>query len=144
MTIWDWPFESASWRRPWDEVQRALRVLDNLAGERLGRAFPAVNLWSDDQKAVLTAEVPGVDREKLEVSVENDVATLRGTRERAPVGQDERLLRHERGHGDFARSIPLPFAVEAEKVEATYKDGVLRVTLPRSEAGKPRKIDVKG
>ena len=144
MAIRDWPFEAGGWHRPRREFERMFRLFDDLLGERLGRAFPPLNLWADDSKAVLTVEVPGVKPENLDVSVENDVATIRGSRSPEKVEEDESFLRHERGHRDFARSISLPFPVEADKVEATCNHGVLRVTLPRSEASKPKKIEIKG
>jgi len=142
-----WDFDMFDWD-PWHDFERLRRRMNALfgrvAGEVLGGPFPPVNVWSDDEKAVVTAEVPGVRKEDLDISVENDALTLKGSREPEEISEGERYRRRERGRGSFSRMIPLPFPVQAEGVEASYKNGVLTVTLPRAEASKPKKIEIKG
>jgi HSP20 family protein len=104
--------------------------------------YPAVNVWADDDSAIITAELPGVKAEDLNLAVEDDTLTLGGSRH--PDGAEEDVVYHrrERRHGDFGRSIRLPFRVDAGKVEAKVANGVLTVTLHRAEADKPKKITV--
>jgi len=145
MALWD--AELFDWY-PWRRLEELSRLADRLLGEAtgalIGTPFPAVNVWADDEKAVVTAEVPGVKAEDLDISVESDVLTIRGSREPEKLQEGERYRRHERGHGQFTRSVSLPFAVDSDRVEARYKNGVLTVTLPRTEASKPKKIAIKG
>jgi HSP20 family protein len=142
MVLWDWNFQS-----PFREIERMRRRMDRLfgdvSGSVMGAPFPAVNLWADDDKAVATCELPGVKTEDIDISVENDVLTLRGSREPEEVEEEASYRRHERGYGRFSRTIPLPFPVDADAVEAGYDAGILRITLPRSERSKPRQIEIK-
>jgi HSP20 family protein len=75
--------------------------------------------------------------------VQGEALTIRGSRNPEDLGEGERYLRQERPHGEFSRSVELPFLVEGEKVDASYKDGILRVELPRSKAAKPVRIQIQ-
>jgi HSP20 family protein len=101
-----------------------------------------MNVWTDEDSAVVTAELPGVILEDLDISVEDNTLTLRGTRQPEEV-EGATYHRRERRHGKFARTFQFPFRVDAEKVDATFKSGVLSIVLPRAEEDKPRKITVK-
>jgi HSP20 family protein len=103
-----------------------------------------VNIWTCDDRALLTAELPGVDPAKLEVSVQNDIVTVRGSRDEEALPEGHEYLRRERGTGGFARSFALPFHVDANQVRAHYQKGILQLALPRAEEDKPRKIEVQG
>lgn len=143
MVLWDWNYES-----PFREFERMRRRMNRIVGEvtgaMAGAPFPAVNLWADGEKAVATCEMPGVSTEDVDISVENDVLTIRGHREAEEErGEDVSYRRHERGHGRFSRTIPLPFPVDADAVDASYEAGILRIELPRSERSKPRQIEIK-
>ena len=105
--------------------------------------FPAVNIWNGAEAYVLTAEIPGVDPEKLDVAVVGDTVTIRGARAPLELKEGETYHRVERGHGQFVRSIKLPKPLNADKVEARYARGVLNLRLPRAEAEMPRKIALK-
>lgn len=130
-----------------DEFDRFFDDFRELPGELgmrfLGRpGFPAVNLWEDNQNLYAEAEVPGLKMSDLEVFVLNDELTIKGERqEKAEEGTS--FHRRERGTGKFSRVIRLPFEVDANRVEATLRDGVLTVKLPKSPAVLPRKIEVK-
>jgi HSP20 family protein len=144
-----WPRTMRDWWQ-WDpvrEVQRLQRDMDRLAaGYRLGaaeRVFPPVNVWTGRDDAVVTAELPGIDPAKLDITVVGDTLTLSGTREPAEPGEGQVVNRLEREAGDFARTIQLPFRVEPDKVEAAYAKGVLQIKLPRLEADKPKQIAIK-
>jgi HSP20 family protein len=143
--IWTWPTQR--YATAWDDMDRLQRELNRLfeplnRGSREPAQFPAVNIWSSADTVLLTAEVPGVSPETLDVSVKDDTVTIRGSREAEAPKQGETLLRQERGAGAFARSFALPFHVDAGKVTAQYRTGVLQVMLPRAEADKPKRIKV--
>lgn len=104
--------------------------------------YPSVNLYVNGETATLTAEVPGVKSEDLDISVQNDALILAFTRESEKVEKGA-SLRQERSHGRVSRHIKLPFRADANQVDAKLSNGVLRVELPRAEADKPRKIGVK-
>lgn len=104
--------------------------------------FPAVNVWEDTDRVFAEAELPGLALSDLEIFVVGNELTIKGRR----GAQDDRKVsyhRRERGTGEFARVLTLPTAVNPEKVEAAFKDGVLTITLPKAEEAKPRKIQIK-
>lgn len=131
---------------PLSELERLSRRMNRLFGHArmpgLRDAFPQVNIWSNREKTVVTAELPGIKKQDLDISVENDVLTIKGRREPEQLGQGESFRRHERGHGSFRRVVGLPFSVDPDGVGSEYKDGILRLELPRHEASKPRRIEV--
>ncbi len=104
--------------------------------------FPAVNVWESGDTLYAEAEIPGVTMEDIEVSVVGDELSIKGTRKPMPEG-DYTFHRQERGTGEFCRFVTLPMPVNAEKVEAVLKDGVLSITLPKAEEAKPKKINVR-
>ena len=109
-----------------------------------GDAGPLVNVWEDENALFVEADLPGLDPATLDVFVtEGNQLTIQGER-KAPEVKGAAWVRQERPFGQFTRVIGLPALVDADKVEATYESGVLRLTLPKSEAAKPRKIAVKG
>ena len=106
--------------------------------------IPAVDVVENDQHAlVLTAELPGVKKEDIELKVENSTLTIRGERKRAFEIKEDGYHRVERSFGGFARSFTLPTTVSAEGITADFKDGVLTVTLPAREEAKPRQVEIK-
>jgi len=106
-------------------------------------AFPAMNVWETDQAVTVEVEVPGVALSDLDVQVVGNELTIRGERKEEHV-KDGVYHRRERSAAKFTRTIELPVPVDESKVEASLKDGVLTVTLPKAEAAKPRKIAIKG
>lgn len=106
------------------------------------RSFPAVNVWENAESLFAEAEVPGLSMSDIEIFVVGDELTIKGRR-----GEDNSdkvsYHRQERGVGEFARVLTLPYPVNPEKVEATLKDGVLTIVLPKAEEAKPRKIQIK-
>jgi HSP20 family protein len=114
------------------------------AGGRVGPAsYPVMNVWSNEDGAVVTAELPGVEAEDIEISVVGDTLTLSGNRPADELEDGEKFHRRERGYGKFNRSFKLPFRIETDQIEASFDKGVLHISVPRSEADKPKKIDVK-
>jgi HSP20 family protein len=105
---------------------------------------PPVDIYENEQHdLVLKAELPDMSREDIELTVERNTLTLKGTRKRAADVKDEQLRRVERRYGSFSRSFSLPTTVDASKVSADYKNGVLTVRLPFREESKPRTINVE-
>jgi HSP20 family protein len=109
----------------------------------MAAGYPAMNVWTNEDGAIVTAELPGLKPDDIDISVVNDTLTLKGKRNRDECGEHVRFHRRERGCGSFTRSFQLPFQVEPGKVEATFERGVLEITLPRAEADKPRRITIK-
>jgi len=144
--LWTWP--TTRYGNLWSEMDRLQREMNRLfqpfarTADPAQDGFPAVNIWAGEDNALLTAEVPGVDPDKIEVTVKENTVTIRGTRERDALKADEEYLRQERGAGTFVRSFTLPFHVDGNKVTAQYRMGILQLMLPRSEADKPRKITI--
>jgi HSP20 family protein len=106
------------------------------------RAFPALNVWEQDDVLNVEAEVPGLKTDDLDISVIGSQLVIKGRR----ADFDEQGVafhRRERGVGEFTRTIQLPVDVNADAVQAKLTDGVLLLTLPKAEAAKPRKIQVK-
>lgn len=107
-----------------------------------GRAFPPINVWEDGDTLYVEAELPGVKSDSLDVTVVGDELTIKGER---PATAEDGLTFHrrERGTGAFTRVVRLPVEVDANQVDAALNNGVLLITLPKSEAAKPRKVQVK-
>ena len=103
---------------------------------------PAVDIYEDEQNIFVKAEIPGVDKESIFVDVKDRVLTLKGERSEGKEVNDERYFRRERTYGSFERAFTLPADVNTEEIKAQYKDGVLKVTVPKPEAQKPKQITV--
>jgi len=106
------------------------------------RAFPTLNVWEDSECLFAEAEVPGLNMKDLEILIQGNELTIKGQRQTID-GDDVQYHRRERGTGEFARFVTLPMEVNADKVEATLKDGVLTIMMPKSETARARKITVK-
>ena len=127
---------------PWREFDRSGRLFGSV-DSNLCREYPAVNVWVNGENAVVTTEIPGIDKEAIDISVSGKTLTLRGTRPTDERKEGESYHRHELWHGDFNKTIQLPFNIDSDKVQASYKNGVLHVSLPQLEADKPKTIKVK-
>jgi HSP20 family protein len=105
--------------------------------------YPAINIWADEESAIVTAEIPGLSKDNLDINVTGDTLTVAGVRKPDELPEGAKYHRQERQYGEFSRSIRLPYTVDVNKVKATFKNGILEVLLPRIEAEKPKKISVK-
>jgi len=114
---------------------------DSPAVRPYGAAYPALNTWQDGDNAWIEAELPGLAMEDLEVLVKGGEVTIAGERKLGEP-QGANWHRRERSHGRFSRTLTLPWDVDADKVTATLRDGVLTVQLPKAERAKPRKVKV--
>ena len=136
--------------QPWVEMNRLSRELDRLfdsgrtaVGRDFGALrFPALNVWEDDGALHVEAVLPGFSADNLEIYVTGNQLTLKG--ERQPPQHDSGTWhRQERGYGKFSRVIELPVDVDGDAVSADFCNGVLCIRMPKSEAAKPRRIEVK-
>mgnify|MGYP002387036712 CR=1 FL=1 len=134
-----------------DKLQREMnRMFDSAFTNRMtdrpinSHDFPAMNVWTKAEAGqVITAEIPGMNVDDLDIKVVGETLTISGSRQ-APVDDENvRYHRQERGYGSFTRTIQLPFPIEVDKVEANYEKGVLKIGLRTAESDKPRKITVK-
>jgi HSP20 family protein len=114
--------------------------------EGIGRGAwaPSVDIYENKDHIVLEAELPGMKQEDFDLSIENNVLTLRGERKFEKTDENDNYHRVERSYGAFTRSFTLPQTVSAEGATAEYNNGVLRVTLPKREETKARRIQVSG
>ena len=130
------------------EIDRLNRMFDAaFSGEPLagGAWVPAIDIYETAEKdVVVKADLPGLKREDIKVTFENNVLTIEGERTFETETAREQYHRVERGYGTFRRSFTLPATVDAARVEAAYQDGLLTVTLPRREESRPRQIHVNG
>ncbi len=104
---------------------------------------PAIDLYEDKDNVIVKAELPGMKKEEIEVSLHNGALSLSGERKTGQKFEDAETYRSERFVGRFQRSITLPAEVKADQVNAQYKDGVLTVTLPKTEHAKPKQVQIK-
>lgn len=103
---------------------------------------PFVDISESDDGITVTAEVPGMKKEDIKVSIQDNVLTLSGEKKQEKEDKDRNYHRIEGAFGVFERSFSLPVAVRPDKVKAAYKDGILTITLPKSEEAKPKEISV--
>ncbi len=105
--------------------------------------MPAVDVFDTNDAVVLRAELPGMKVDDIQIEVDDNVLSLKGERTFEENVDEERYYRVERRYGAFQRSLALPQGVKADEIRATYEDGVLEVTVPKAEAERPRRIEVK-
>jgi len=137
---------SDMWRwSPWAELDRLRREVDRLFGSYTDRRveYPALNAYLGTEELIITAELPGFDPKDIDISIDGDTLTISGSREPEQIGEDDVHLRRERFAGRFKRTLQLPYKIESDKVDAAFENGVLKITLPRAEADKPKRITVK-
>lgn len=132
---------------PWTEMNRLQGELNRLFGRgqassRTSRR-PAVNVWEGDGRLVLTAELPGVDPDDIDVTVNRNSVALRGKATDVELPDGQEWHRRERSADAFDRTIELPFEVDPDKTEAAFEKGVLTLELHRPEEHKPKKVQIK-
>jgi HSP20 family protein len=138
---------------PFRDLRTLQEEVNRLFSTNLTRAFgdegigrgawsPSVDIFENKDQIVLEAELPGMKQEEFDLSIENNVITLRGERRFEKTEETDNYHRVERSYGAFTRSFTLPQTVSGEGATAEYNNGVLRVTLPKREETKPRRIEV--
>lgn len=103
---------------------------------------PAADIYESENELVVNLDLPGVDPKTVDIRVENNILTIRGDRPFEEKQNKENFHRVERSYGAFARSFTLSTSVDADKIRASYKVGVLSITLPKAEAAKPKRIQI--
>lgn len=107
-----------------------------------GEWAPSIDIAETDEDIVVTAELPGVKQEEVDITIADGVLTLKGEKKEEKEVKEKNYHRIERTYGSFQRSISLPTGTEAGKAKATYKDGILRITIPKVEEAKPKQIKI--
>ena len=138
------PFRQLSSLR--DEIDRLFEAplsgLTELSQPFSGGWVPAIDLYEDRDNYVVKMELPGMKKEEIDISLHNGVLSITGERKDEEKHEDAETYRSERFFGRFQRSVTLPAVVEGDKVNASYKDGILTVTLPKAEEAKPKQITI--
>jgi HSP20 family protein len=140
--------------QPFREVSRLRREMDRLWEDYFGSGrrglqplqpefTPAVDVKETPEAVVVKAEVPGMDAKEINISVTGEVLTIKGEKKSEREEQEENYHLVERSFGSFSRSLTLPAAVDLDKIEAKYDNGVLTITCPKKEAVKPKAIEIK-
>jgi len=115
----------------------------SLAMSRPSGFMPAVNVYEEKGSLIVETQLAGIDPEKVDISIENDVLVIKGESEKRSEVEDKNYYRKEIRSGSFYRSIPLPAHVEGNKASAEAKDGVLKISIPKKDEAEPKKISVK-
>ncbi len=108
-----------------------------------GRLHPAVETYKSGDNYLIKADIPGIDPKDVDISFEDDILTIKGKREARHLEEGEECLMSESAYGSFERRLRLGEDIQADKIHASYKDGVLQITLPVKESSKPRKITIE-
>lgn len=133
----------------WREMDQLRHEMSHLFETAAGQhkhasaSFPAINIWADENSQFISAEIPGVKAEDININATADTLTISGNRVRDEVSENARYHRRERGYGVFTRKIQLPFMIDTDSVNAQFNNGILIVELQRAESDKPKKIAVK-
>ncbi len=152
LTRWD---PSARWN-PWKELEEMEKRLSTIFGRAsvttggekkeaiaVAEWSPLVDITEDEKEYLVKAELPEMKKEEIKINVQNDVLSISGERKYEKEEKDKKYHRVERAYGSFMRSFTLPEDADGSKVNAEYKDGVLKIHLPKSEKAKPKAIEVK-
>ena len=137
------------WHNRWDpfrdfqrEVGRLFESLEPAQHWRVARGVPAINLYDAGEKYILTAQLPGMAPEEVDLSITGETLTIRGDRKRPDGVPEESYRRQERQFGRWTRTVTLPDRVDSSNVAASFGHGVLTVSLPKAEEARPRQISV--
>jgi HSP20 family protein len=136
-----------TWNRGMDRffnefMGRSLRQMEDETSS-CGSWSPAVNIMEREDQIIITADLPGLKAEDVEVTIENNVLTLKGERTFEEAAEGETYHRVERCYGSFERSFSVPNTVDPKKIEARFVNGEMTVTLPKRDESKPRSVKVK-
>lgn len=124
-----------------DEIDR-LFDFTSASHDSTGVWAPSLDVYDEKERLLVTVELPGLQKDAINLSFQDGVLTISGERTHVREGQEGATLRSERYFGKFERSVSLPAAIDAANVKATYKDGVLLIDLPKAEEAKPKQIQV--
>ena len=128
---------------PWRDLRGWHERLERLAGQHADGWVPPIDVFETSDRYVIAAEVPGLDREQIELAMEDSRLTIRGQRIEGPAGAEVHYHQIERGHGAFSRTFEFADKIDVEAITADLSDGVLTVTLPKIASPPVRKIEVR-
>jgi len=145
-------WEITSWR-PFRDLEKMRREMDRpwdsffekpitKTGE-VGEWLPSIDVAETQNDIEVKAEIPGMDPKDIDISLNNDILTIKGEKKQEKEEKEENYHLIERSYGKFIRSVRLPWEVKSDKIAAKYKDGVLKITLPKSEKAKAKEIKIK-
>jgi len=147
---WNPTRELATWPSDLFGIQREMnRMFDGFfrgttdEDSTLAAWTPAVDIAERDDAYLVKVELPGVNKDEVKITLESNILTIRGEKKQEQETKKENYHRVERSYGSFQRSFTLPTTVKSDKIDASYKDGVLMVTLPKAEEAKPKQIEVR-
>lgn len=127
-----------------DEVNRLFEELGRFPKETaFAVGTPAVDLWETDKDVMVTAELPGVDPDNVEISVTENTLSLSGEARVEEEVKDRNFIRRERSYGKFSRTLSLPVPVKPDEAEASSKDGILEIKLPKAQQARVRSVRIK-
>ncbi len=132
---------------PWRELERMRHDLDSLFGgygrSPVSASFPLVNVYDEGEEIAVSAELPGLSKDQVEITFHDGVLTLAGKRE-APAGTEKMtLVRSERSVGEFEKDVAIPVKIDTERINAGFANGILTVRLPKAEEAKPKQIRIE-
>ena len=139
-------YRRSSIRSLWSEMERLQQEMDRLFGDinpghfEIGPTFPPLNVYTNEQAEIITAEMPGFKPEDIDVNVVGETLTISGEFQAQDVESKAEYHRQERNYGKFTRSIDLLFPVDADKIDAAFENGILRIQLPVPKPIAPRKF----
>ena len=127
------------------EVDRLNRMFENLYNDAFSRTWtPAVDIYETaDHQVVVKVELPGVSKDEVKIVMQENMLTIRGEKKQEMESKGSNYRKVERSYGSFQRSFTLPSTVKGEKIEASFKDGVLSISLPKAEEARRKEIEVK-
>jgi len=126
-----------------DDMDKMMEsMLPAVRGNQFGYT-PAVDMYEDKDNIIIETQLGGIDPEKVDISIENNVLTIKGESEKKSEVEDKNYYRKEIRRGSFYRSIPLPTKVDGEKAQAVNEDGMLKITVPKASEVKPKTIKIQ-
>ncbi len=145
-------WEISPWR-PFRDLERMRREMDRLWDsfferrparvEEVSEWLPSLDVSETKNEFVVKAELPGIDPKDIDISLTNDILTIKGEKKQEKEEKEENYHLIERSYGSFTRSVRVPGQVQSDKINATFKNGVLKVTLPKTEEAKKKEIKIK-
>ncbi|AHD00869.1 Hsp20/alpha crystallin family protein [Leisingera methylohalidivorans] len=141
------PFAAHGTSDPFSDMRRAQtemnRLFDGFGPSPRATVYPPVNFWAGQDSIVMTAELPGLSENDIELTVKDTLVSIKGTFPRHDEGEEAAWYRSERPTGSFSRTIELPFRIDSGSIEARFRNGVLTVEMQRPEDDKPKRIEIK-
>jgi HSP20 family protein len=117
-------------------------LLNGLTSKYNNDTFPNLNIYESDNEITLVAEIPGVDKNNVAITLKNNILTIAGKKSERVLNNETRIIRRERVGGSFDKSVRIPFRVNDSQISANYKDGILTITIPKAEEAKPKTITI--